>query len=156
MLLLLLLLLLWCDLSFRTSRPLLLLKAAQAKLNEVYEHLKYSESFKEAVSFHIPAPNFDSSTKDSALWKLGNVGVKSKVIANPSPLECDSETVVEDGEDEDDLGVDRPDKVLIKMRLLTAPGNLFDSAELKTWASSDPEMKVVRVLSLIKIVYTGM
>ena len=57
--------------------------------------------------------------------------------------------MVEDGEEEDDLGVDRPDKVLIKMRLLTAPGNLFDSAELKTWASSDPEMKVVRVLSLI-------
>ena len=51
---------------------------------------------------------------------------------------------MEDDLDEDDLGVDRPDKVLIKMRPLTTPGTL-DTAELKTWASSDPEMKVVRV-----------
>ena len=133
-----------CDLSFRTSRPLLLLKAAQAKLNEVYGHSKYNESFKEAVSFHIPAPNFDPSIKEGAIWKLGNVGVKPKVVVNPSSFDCEPEREVEDDLDEDDLGVDRPDKVLIKMRPLTTPGTL-DTAELKTWASSDPEMKVVGV-----------
>ena len=133
-----------CDLSFRTSRPLLLLKAAQGKLSEVYGHSKYNESFKEAVSFHIPAPNFDPSIKESAIWKLGNVGVKPKVVVNPSSFDCEPEREMEDDIDEDDLGVDRPDKVLIKMRPLTTPGTL-DTAELKTWASSDPEMKVVRV-----------
>ena len=120
----------------RTSRPLLLLKAAEAKLSEVYRHSKHgSNSFKAAVSFHIPAPDFDPLVKEGAIWKLGNVGVKPKIMV-------DDASRGESEEEEDEEGdVDRPDKVLLKTRLLTTPGNL-DTTKLRAWASSEPEMKV--------------
>lgn len=123
----------------RTSRPLLLLKAAEAKLGEVYRHSKHgssSNSFKSAVSFHVPAPDFDPSVKEGAIWKLGNVGVKSKIVAD------DYSSTGENEEEEEDDDVDRPERVLLKTRPLTTPGNL-DTTKLRAWASSEPEMKVV-------------
>lgn len=122
----------------RTSRPLLLLKAAEAKLAEVYRHSKHgssSNSFKSAVSFHVPAPDFDPPVKEGAIWKLGNVGVKPKIVA-------DDYSSMEENEEEEEDDVDRPEKVLLKTRPLTTPGNL-DTTKLRAWASSEPEMKVV-------------
>lgn len=60
--------------------------------------------------------------------------MKPKIVAD------DYSSMGENEEEEED--VDRPEKVLLKTRPLTTPGN-FDTTKLRAWASSEPEMKVV-------------
>lgn len=116
------------------------------------------------MKFYVPAEKFEKHIKESAVWKLGNVGRKNAVVngSGGGLLEQDGsgdgEGSSEEGgelvnggggqddneeeEDDEDNDYDGPEKVLLRTRYLTDPGSR-DTDELRAWASSAPEMKDV-------------
>ncbi len=107
-------------------QPLRLLKSVERKLVQVLDKGSGSP-INPNISFHIPTDSFSASTKESALWMLGNVGLSS-------------EEEVED--DEVILCDNRPEKLLLKTKFLTTSSSTT-TQELRVWGSADPSMKKV-------------
>ncbi len=112
-------------LSYR-SQPLQLLKAVESKLAQAFSEGRGSP-VNPNISFHIPTDSFSRSMKESALWKLGSLGLSR-----------------EEREEEDGVVLrdSLPEKLLLKTKFLTK-GSLTVTHELRRWASSDPSMKMV-------------
>ena len=103
----------------------------EAKLSDVFQQSPYypPDTFKAAASFHIPSTEFSQSVLDSPVWKLGS-------------LRPPGDSPEDEGVEDDN---NKPEKVLLKTKLLSSPGNMHIHSELKAWASSDPAMKKVVV-----------
>ena len=149
----------------------------EAKLKDVYNHSRYStnpEAFRGSMTFYIPSTDFEKHIRESAVWKLGNVGRKSAAGGGGgggrSLLDRDGGGggSGEEEEEREVVGVavngetdleqetyDGPEKLLLRTKYLTDPGSR-DTDELRAWASSAPEMKDVRIIIMYMSGYVQM